>query len=176
MKPSFEEFTGQLELKFGPLPPHIKHCAEDIYSNYALLSMGIIANTIHIVVSPFELANKLKTPEYTKYQMYQGASTIAFIVSIVLFFFDWKWGLGCLVLSMVLNGISNFLKRTKSEEFAANLKMHFYTNINEAMFDLSCYYISGIIQLSGIKGKAHLPLIPSCVLTGKKIYAGRPEK
>jgi hypothetical protein len=176
LKPTFEEFTRQLEQKFGPLPPHIVHCAEDLYAYYPLLISGIKTNTIKIAASPFELANKLKTSEYTKYLKYQGASTISFLLCVVLFFFNWKWGLLCLVLSIVLHSISNYLKNKKSQEFAANLMMRFLYDADEAMIDLSCYYIAGIIQLSGLQGKAHLPLIPSCALTGKTIYAGRPEK
>ena len=87
---NYTDFELLLEEKFGRLTPQAKHCAEDFFANYDQFIDKFKHNDIQIIASPFVLAQKIPSRENTKYQTFNGLSTLLFIDGIILFFFNWN--------------------------------------------------------------------------------------
>jgi hypothetical protein len=171
MKPTINELTAKLEEKFGKLTPQAKHCMEDFYENYQEFINSIQTDKIIIFAPANLLANKLQEPKYTKYKKYENLSRLLAIAGLIYIFFNWKIGLGLILVSLVINLISKKIKKRISGDFEALLTSKIKLDLDEGMFDICQYYIAGILMLASNKGKAFIPLIPSYSLTGIKEYA-----
>lgn len=173
MKPTLNELIYSLEQKFGKLNSAAEHCAVDFHQNYEDYIKAISSNEIIIVTSPNMLADKLQESKYTKYRTFGGWSILLTIVGLITLFFKWEIGLLLFATAFVFKIISNNLKTSVSKKFSEDITNKILSNPDEGMFDICQYYIAGILQLASLKGRAHLPIVPSYSLNGIKKFTRR---
>ena len=166
-----ENLTEKMEAKFGKLNPQAKHCVEDIIENYNKFLSEFQNGKIEIISSSYMISNKINNSSRFDYQTLGGLSIIILITGLILIFFNWKYSVVLFLTSFILKKISNKIKTKKAINFSEEIRNKIINNPSKGIIELCEYYIAGIIQLSSSNGKAHLPLIPSCSLTGKTVYA-----
>lgn len=171
MNLTVENLTEKMEAKFGKLNPQAKHCVEDIIENYNKFLNEFQNGKIEIISSSYMISNKINNSSSFNYNTIGGLSILFLITGIIVIFFYWKYSLILFLISFVFRRISIKLKNKKAINFSEEIKNKIINNPSKGIIELCEFYIAGIIQLSSSKGKAHLPLIPSCSLTGKTVYA-----
>lgn len=173
MKKSLDELIHSLEQQFGTLTPQAKHCAQDFYENYEDFVYLIKYRSFIVVTSAPVLAQKIPIGKYTSYQKYGGLSMLLGIIGVILIFFYWKIAISLLATSFLLKIIARYKKNKVAMDFSNEIIEKFLISDYEGFFDIVQYYIAGIIQIQSqtIPIAAHLPLLPSVVLTGIVKYA-----